>query len=447
MSNGLQPVQPSSSPDYHAIFLASETPLLLLDTRYHIVDVNEAYLAATNTTRAMLVGHNVFVCFPSNPNDPAADGVSNLRASLDRVILHAVPDKMPVQKYDIPVRSREGLFEERYWSPINIPVVNGAGEVTHIVHRVRDVTTAVRLTQRRAGAGNEASLLPPEKSGRMLEILAEFVRKERDIAAALRASEAQLRTLVDSIPQLAWMANADGWIFWYNRRWYEYTGTTPEQMQGWGWQSVHDPQELPKVVERWKASLRTGTAFEMPFPLRSAAGEYRWFLTRVVPLKDPEGKVLRWFGTNTDVHELRQTQQRLRSSEERLRITQQAAGIGSWELNLDTDEFYWTDEAYAILGMERTAEKPTLNHLLRLMFYSADRENAQAVLRDVRRRKREIHINFRIHPPNADEPRWISLRGRAFYNQGENVLLGVMIDVTKSYTEVRERARRTPVRS
>jgi len=123
----------------------------------------------------------------------------------------------------------------------------------------------------------------------------------------LRESEEQLRALADSIPQLAWMAEPDGFIFWYNRRWYEYTGTTPKEMEGWGWQSVHDAEMLPAVLERWQASIRTGEPFEMEFPLRRGADlTFRWFLTRVVPLRDSNGRIVRWFGTNTDIEELRQ---------------------------------------------------------------------------------------------------------------------------------------------
>src|SRR5918992_5198504 len=125
-------------------------------------------------------------------------------------------------------------------------------------------------------------------------------------AAALRVSEAQFRTLADAIPQLVWTAEADGYIDWYNSRWYEYTGTTPEQMEGWGWQSVHDPAELPRVIERWRKSLLTGRPFEMEFPLRGADGKFRWFLTLVEPLRDGDGHVVRWFGTNTNVQAQRE---------------------------------------------------------------------------------------------------------------------------------------------
>jgi PAS domain S-box-containing protein len=131
---------------------------------------------------------------------------------------------------------------------------------------------------------------------------------------ALRGSETQLRTLADAVPQLVWIANADGYIFWYNQRWYDYTGTTPEQMEGWGWKSVHDAEMLPQVLERWGASIETGEPFEMEFPLKGADGVFRWFLTRVNPLRDSQGRIMRWFGTNTDIDEQRRTAEQLREA-------------------------------------------------------------------------------------------------------------------------------------
>ncbi len=136
----------------------------------------------------------------------------------------------------------------------------------------------------------------------------------------LRESESQFRTLADSIPNLAWWANSDGYITWYNRRWYDYTGTTPEQMAGWGWQSVHDPATLPRVMERWTNSLKTGQPFDMEFPLRGADGVFRSFLTRVMPVKDASGAVVRWFGTNTDVSERKRAEEALRLSEEKFAL-------------------------------------------------------------------------------------------------------------------------------
>jgi PAS domain S-box-containing protein len=140
-------------------------------------------------------------------------------------------------------------------------------------------------------------------------IFSEDITERKRAEEALRESERQLRTLADTVPQLIWMAEADGNIFWYNQRWYDYTGTTAEEMLGWGWQSVHDPKILPKVLEQWHSSLATGKPFEMEFPLRGVDGVFRWFLTRVNPLPDSQGRIVRWFGTNTDIEESRRARQ------------------------------------------------------------------------------------------------------------------------------------------
>jgi PAS domain S-box-containing protein len=128
---------------------------------------------------------------------------------------------------------------------------------------------------------------------------------------AIRRSESELHTLANSIPQLAWMADADGSVIWYNQTWYDYTGTNSEQVAGWGWKEVHDPAVLPAVIERWNNSVRTGANFEMEFPIRSRNASFRWFLTRARPLHDETGKVIRWFGTSTDIDEAKVTEKAL----------------------------------------------------------------------------------------------------------------------------------------
>lgn len=139
----------------------------------------------------------------------------------------------------------------------------------------------------------------------------------------------EFRTLANSIPQLAWMADGAGFIFWYNQRWYDYTGTTLDEMRGWGWRSVHHPEHVQRVVDRIRHSFATGEAWEDTFPLRSHTGEYRRFLSRAFPIRDEQGHVLRWFGTNTDIEE------RLRAEEElqrRITFEEQLIGIVSHDL-------------------------------------------------------------------------------------------------------------------
>ncbi len=132
----------------------------------------------------------------------------------------------------------------------------------------------------------------------------------------VRESEERLRAITDNIPNLGWMAEADGHIYSYNRRWIEYTGRTAEEMEGWGWQAVHHPDTLPLVMKGWNEALRSGEQFEMEFPLLGADGQYRWFLTQVRPVRNEAGEVVRWFGTNTDIDDKRKVEQALRESEE-----------------------------------------------------------------------------------------------------------------------------------
>jgi PAS domain S-box-containing protein len=139
----------------------------------------------------------------------------------------------------------------------------------------------------------------------------------RDIAArglaedALREGEERFRNLANNISQLAWMADEKGAIFWYNQRWFDYSGTTLEAMGGWGWQKVHHPDHVQRVVDKISRCFQNGEAWEDTFPLRGRDGNYRWFLSQAVPIRDSEGKVFRWFGTNTDISESKKSEEHL----------------------------------------------------------------------------------------------------------------------------------------
>ncbi|HEY9733448.1 MAG TPA: PAS domain-containing protein [Drouetiella sp.] len=129
------------------------------------------------------------------------------------------------------------------------------------------------------------------------QVASDFQEKTNDLDIGL------FRQMFDMMPQLGWTAHADGSIDWYNRRWYEYTGKTIEELRGWGWQSVHDPKMLPLVLDRWNASIASGTPFEMKFPLRGKDDKFRWFLTRISPMRDETGRLIRWVGVNTDIQD------------------------------------------------------------------------------------------------------------------------------------------------
>ncbi len=151
--------------------------------------------------------------------------------------------------------------------------------------------------------------------GVAVNILWEAVERARATQVS-KENEERFRALADNIAQLAWMADDKGWIFWYNRRWFDYTGTTLEQMQGWGWAQVHHPEHLRRVTDKWSHHLAAGEGWEDTFPLRGADGQYRWFLSRAFPIRDAAGEVLRWFGTNTDVTEQRASAEALALAKE-----------------------------------------------------------------------------------------------------------------------------------
>ncbi len=128
----------------------------------------------------------------------------------------------------------------------------------------------------------------------------------------LRESERRFRMMADNISQLAWIARGDGHLFWYNRRWLDYTGATLAEMAGWGWEKVQHPDHLARVIERWRVALERGEEWEDTFPLRRHDGEWRWFLSRAKPICGDDGRIEYWFGTNTDITESREQAEQIR---------------------------------------------------------------------------------------------------------------------------------------
>ncbi len=153
-----------------------------------------------------------------------------------------------------------------------------------------------------------------------------------------RASEDALRSFADMIPILAWHADPDGAIRWYNRRWFDYTGTTLQEQEGWEWLPVLDPDDLPRIVTKWKAAMKSGEPWEDELRLRRHDGQFRWFLSRAMPMRDAQGRIVRWFGTNVDIDD------RKRIAEERARslASEHAAREEAETSNRIKDEFLAT---------------------------------------------------------------------------------------------------------
>jgi PAS domain S-box-containing protein len=239
-----------------------------------------------NPMYQQLTGHREMLGKPVREAMPELEGqgfyelLDSVRSTGQPFVGNEVPAEV--------VRDSSGKAQQGFFNFIYQPMRGADGTVNGIFVHAVEVTEQVLARRAVERAVAEAARLNEE----------------------LKQSEVVLRDLVNNLPELAWSARPDGHIDFYNTRWYEYTGTTLEQMQGWGWKAVHDPSMLDAVTERWQRSLDTGQPFEMEFPLRGADGELRWFLTRVQPLRDQTGKIVRWFGTNTNIHEQREASRR-----------------------------------------------------------------------------------------------------------------------------------------
>ncbi|WP_165390850.1 PAS domain-containing hybrid sensor histidine kinase/response regulator [Pseudoduganella lutea] len=320
------------APDFRAIFDATPSPYLVLDAGFVIVSVNQAYLQATSTSAGDIVGRHIFDVFPDNPGDPEASGVQNLRASLQRVLQNKCADTMAIQKYDIRIAGPDGVyFEERHWSPVNSPVFDAQGNVSHIIHRVEDVTEFARARDRSARMAStiDDQALEIEIANRRLreandeleQRVAARTEAQRRTEEKLRASELRFRTMADSIPQIVWIIDAAGRGVYFNKQWATYTGValdsmTPEEVAG---QFVH-PDDHALTMDAWARARHGGHSFSIEHRLRAASGQYRWFLVRAEPFRNPQsGEIDLWFGTSTDVDDRKLAEAALRKSETRYR--------------------------------------------------------------------------------------------------------------------------------
>ncbi|HEX6434478.1 MAG TPA: PAS domain-containing protein, partial [Gemmatimonadales bacterium] len=340
--------------DYRAIFDASPGNYLLLDPGFTIVGVNQCYLTATMTKREDIVGRHLFDVFPDNPDDPAADGVRKLRASLQRVLQEKRPDRMPVQHYDIRRPDAEGGgFEERYWSPLNSPVLDEQGAVRYIIHWVEDVTEFVRLKRQMSEQFIWSGSYP-----RAANIEAEVYLRGEAIEANRQLTESARRYsfLADLVPQLIWTADAGGSPDYYNERWVEFTHQDRDALQQHGWQQLVHPEDRGQTVALWTETVREGAdGFQMQHRLRCHDGSYRWMLTTALPFRDAEGRVLKWFGSATDIHDKVMADERLQHAQRLQAAGQLAGGVAHEVNNMMTIVIGCGDFVLETLGSEHVA--------------------------------------------------------------------------------------------
>src|SRR6202522_4506874 len=258
------------------------------------------------------------------------------------------------------------------------------------------------------------------------------VTEHRQAEREVRESEERFRTVAKSMPQLASMVRADGFILWYNQRWYDYTGMTPEQMEGWGWQSVHAPAVLPTVLSKWRDAIELAQPFEMEFPLRGADGTFRNFLTRVQPMKDSEGRLVQWFGTTTDVDELKRIEQALRVTQARLESTLEASSVGTWTWDIASDRLIadeFTARMFSVVADAAAQGLPAAAYLQ--VVHEEDRADVADALERAIQLCSAYDIEYRVRQSDGAF-RWLQARGRVESDGAGQATCfhGAVIDIT-----------------
>ncbi|HWO35238.1 MAG TPA: sigma 54-interacting transcriptional regulator, partial [Candidatus Acidoferrum sp.] len=201
---------------------------------------------------------------------------------------------------------------------------------------------------------NETDLRLIEGAGHIAVIAIEGERSQEALRSAfeeIRSSEKKLRKIIDTIPTLAWCSLPDGTGIFWNWRWHEYTGLSLEVVRGWGWQDAIHPEDLKEITDKWRGFLASGQAGEVEGRLRRVDGVYRWFLFRAEPLRDESGNIVNWYGTDTDVEDLKRAEAKLRQDEEELRRMTDAIPQTIIVLNPDGKAIYVNRVALEYTGL------------------------------------------------------------------------------------------------
>lgn len=251
----------------------------------------------------------------------------------------------------------------------------------------------------------------------------------------LRESEERFRLLGDSMAQLAWIGDEEGRVIWFNRKWMEFTG---EELAGLSAEErgriIHHPDHSARVRSSHERGIKEGKVWEEVFPMRRKDGQYRWFLSRSVPVRDAEGRITKWFGTNTDITETRSAQEHLREREERLTMAADAASLGIFEMDLDDGTMLWENERmYAIFGRSQEQGPFSRRDLFEEVLHPDDRKATVDMLEKAIARERDLRCKCRVLNEALGEHRMVEVAARVEQDEEGRPwrLVGVIADVTE----------------
>jgi PAS domain S-box-containing protein len=239
----------------------------------------------------------------------------------------------------------------------------------------------------------------------------------------------ELRAIIDNAPVFLWSDLPDGYCDFLNQRWLNYFNLSLQEAQGAGWATVLHPDDAAHHLESWQKSVSAGIPFETEARFRRHDGEYRWFLTRADPLRDKTGRIVKWYGTNIDIENLKRTEGRLRQSEAYLAEAQRLSHTGTWVLNATTMQYlYWSDESYRIWGFDPLEGIPSREAVWQRIH---DRDRVWEKVQEALHQKKDYSGEFKIVLPNGTVKYLAATSHHLFSTNGLVEVIGTHVDVTE----------------
>ncbi len=254
------------------------------------------------------------------------------------------------------------------------------------------------------------------------------VSEQRHAEAVIRAQEAELRGVLDSIPAIVWGALPDGSNSYVNSRFVEYCGMPPEQIAGSGWHAATHPDDLERDNAKWLACVASGEPLEDELRFRRVDGEYRWHLQRGVPLRDEAGNIVKWYGVVTDIEDRKRAEESLRSSEAFLAEAQRLSQTGSFGCRLSTGEMFWSEETFRIYGYDRSTQ-PAVERVLERV-HPEDRVLVQERMNQANRDEKDCRVECRLLLPDGSVKHVCIVAHASKNESGTTEFIGAVMDVT-----------------
>jgi PAS domain S-box-containing protein len=339
------------------------------------------------------------------------------------------------------IRWSDETFRIFEWDPEAKPTLTAIFQRTHPDDVAYVKETVERAAQEEKGLDFEHRLLMRDGSVKYIKVVAhavkdksgelEFVGAVMDITSA-KESEDRIRLIIDAVPAQLWTETPEGVVDFVNRRWIDYTGMTLDEAVGSGWNRMVHPDDLERVLSKWRTLIAEGKPREIESRLRRSDGSYRWFLSRCYPLVDRSGKILGWYGIDTDIQDLKAAEETLRRSEGYLAEAQRLSHTGSWARDAATNEMkYASEEFYSVLGFDPHDGPPQFETYLQRI-HPDDQVKIRGTVEKARREKLGYELDYRIIHPGG-EIRDIHVISHPVLSSSGDLLefIGTVMDITE----------------